>query len=464
MRNLFNTGIWAAEHPLHGSAAGRRVLHLLRVFAFAWKSFWGDELLVRATALAYATILAIVPLLAVAFAFYSAFPGLSGVYEEIRQVIYQYLAPGASEVVVESLDRFIGNIHSGAVAGVGIALLFLAILGFMGAIEYSFNTIWSVRQGRKIIDRIMYYIAIIVVGPLLLGLSLRTMIRSVLRDIPALGIVESSMPAIWNVSTSLVLSVVAITVLYVVIPNTKVHWRAALAGGVLAGILFELAKSGYTFFVTNIMHYSTIYGAVGAIPVFFVWIYLIWLVILFGGEFAFAWQNIDLHCLKLAHRDTSQSFHEWLAASICVVVVRRFDRSEPGPSLEELAEMFSVPPDLLGEIVDKLDGAGIIASTDRGHLPSRDPHTTTLGDVVFAMRHSSPDDEKSKPDSDTVVGDALAALEDETLKRYNGITLEALANADDAELLIRSANDAAQSDSGGTAPPDRVPDISDSAK
>jgi membrane protein len=428
IRAIFGTSIWEMEHPLQKGAIGSKFLHLIRVFSYAWKSFGADELLIRATALAYTTILTIVPLLAVAFSVYAAFPGLNDAYLELRAVIYEYLAAGASESVIESLDRFIANAHSGSIAGVGTAMLFLAVLFLMGAIEYSFNTIWSVRHSRKLIDRIVYYIAIIMVGPLLIGISLRTFVKSIIAEFGVLGFVERSLPAeLWTTSVSLLSSITAITVLYVVIPNTKVYWRAALAGGVLAGLLFEVAKSAYGFYVTNVINYSAIYGAVGAIPVFIIWIYLIWLVVLFGGEFAYAWQNVDTHHLKLAHRDTSQSYQEWLAVSIMVEVTRRFGRDDEGPTLEELATSLRIPHELTESVVDKMATAGLITDSNRGHLPGRDPQLITLADVLGTLRSGSCEEDKFRNLGDPKITEVLEQFESTERERYELVTLSELA-------------------------------------
>ena len=434
-RSTFRSGLWDDGHPLQRSKVGRRLLFLLQVGAFAWKSFVADELILRATALAYATILAIVPLLAVAFSVFAAFPALNDAYETLRTVIYQYLTPTASQTIVDSLDSFIAKIHSGAMAGVGVAFLFIAVIMLLGAIEYSFNRIFSVRKSRKLLDRIVYYVAIIMVGPMLVGLSLRTFVRSIIEGYGYFGLVEHGiLHDIWSASASILTSILAIAVLYVVIPNTKVSWRAALAGGAFAGVLFELAKKGYTFYVTNIINYSAIYGAVGAIPVFIVWIYLIWIVVLFGGEFAYAWQNVDVHKIKLAHSDTSQSYREWLAASICVDAVRRFDGGRVGPSVEDIVDTFAVPQDLAGEILDRLGAAGIIADSVRGHLPARDPRLVTLADVLRALRNGF--DTELRKHGDPVVTTAIDALEENAYEPYRQVSLEELAKAEGIDRLL----------------------------
>ena len=439
-RALFTTPLWQIDHPLQHGVIGSRVLKISRIFAFAWKSFWADELLIRATALAYATILSIVPLLAVAFSLYTAFPGLNDAHMQMRALIYQYLAAGASEAVIDGLDNFIANVHSGAIAGAGLVVLFVIVIFLLGAIEYSFNIIWSVRRSRRLVDRIVYYIAIVIVGPLLIGLSLRTFVNSILKEFAVFGFVERNFGAeMGNTIFALSVSIVAITALYVVVPNTRVRWRAALAGGVVAGIAFEVAKTGYTYYVTNLINYSAIYGAVGAIPVFFVWVYLIWLVVLFGAEFAYAWQNVDVHRLKLAHRDTSQAYREWLAVSMLVEVTRKFVSEEPGPTVQQLALQFSVPEDLAHDLLDRITAAGLIADSARGLLPGREPDLIRLADVVMALRNRSAAEERLQQQGDPAVTAALKNLESKLCNEFGGITVRQLASAKNADEIVPSS-------------------------
>lgn len=430
LRRLFGANLWVADHPLQGSRVGRRVLRLVRISVLAWRSFWADECMLRATALAYTTILSIVPLLAVAFSLFAAFPGLRDSYSELKAIIYHYLAAGASEVVISALDRFINNVHSGAIASIGTGALFITVIFMLSAIENSFNRIWEVRIARRVFDRLVYYLAIVIMGPVFLGISLKTFVTAVLTEFSALHLAEQSeFAALWNIGVPLLASCAACTVLYVTIPNTKVYWSAGIAGGVVGGVLFELAKRAYTLYATRAIAYSAIYGAVGSIPIFLVWIYVIWLVVLFGAEFAYAWQNVEAHRRQRAHRDMTQSYREWLAVSFCVEAVRHFSTGKPGPTAISLRDMFDVPLQLTRELLNRLRSHGILAESDRGYLPARSPEHITLADIVTALRdgwkRENPS-EKDRRSGDPTVSSALAELEHLTREAYGKITLAAL--------------------------------------
>ncbi len=426
---VFKTDLWIADHPLSHGPISRRVLRVVRVVVLAARTFWNDECPLRATALAYSTMLSIVPLMAVAFSLATAFPGLKDAYESAKEFMYQYLAAGANDSIFESLDEFVSNTHSGAIAGLGSTFLLVAVVLLLAAVETAFNKIWDVREHRRVIDRLMYYIAIVIIGPLLLGISLRTIVTSVASELAVYGLVEPrTLNLLQSIGVPLAASIAAFTVLYVVIPNTKVYWSSGLVGGAVAGVLFELAKRAYTIYSTRAIAYSAIYGTMGAIPIFIIWIYVIWFVILFGAELAYAWQNVDAHRRAEVHKDVSQSYREWLAAAVASRAVLTFKRGEPGPTTETIRDGFDVPATLVKDVVDRLVAGGILAQSGRGLLPARDPTTVSLADVVSILRAGNESEGRSRQSGDASVSALLADVESKTSEEYGKTTLDQLAS------------------------------------
>jgi membrane protein len=427
---LLKADLWQKNHPLASGRGGRHLLRGIRVLVLAGRSFLSDECPLRATALAYSTILSIVPLMAVAFSLAAAFPGLQEAYESVKALLYQYLAAGASDLIIQSLDGFIGNIHSGAIAGLGTSVLLLAVILLLAAVETAFNKIWGVTEQRRIIDRLVYYVAIVIIGPLLLGISLKTIVTSVAREFAVFGLVEANtLNMLQSVLVPLSASAAAFTVLYVVIPNKKVFWPAGLAGGILAGILFELAKRAYTLYATRTIAYSAIYGTMAAIPIFLIWIYVIWLIILFGAEVAYAWQNLDAHRRAVRHRDVCQCYREWLAVSITAHAVDAFGRGEAGPTAVSVRDQFDLPGPLAEEAIERLTTSGILTRSDRGCLPARDPQKMTLADIMSALRAGPDADKCSHGHEDSEVSLLLSGLEVKMGVEYGKISLDELASS-----------------------------------
>lgn len=234
-----------------------------------------------AGALSYTTLLALVPLTAVMFAIFSLSPVFESWMAMVQEFIYGNFVPAAGEVVSRYLRQFAAN--AGRLTAWGLLFLVIASLMVMATIERVFNDIWHVPQTRKRLHRYLSYGALLVLGPVLIGISLS--ITSHLVSLPlfsgrspwgGLGVFLLGMMPVIFVWLALLL-------LYTVVPNYPVRPRHALIGSLLATVLFELAKRGFGFFVIHFSAYKTIYGAVAALPVFLIWIYLSWMVILLGA-------------------------------------------------------------------------------------------------------------------------------------------------------------------------------------
>ena len=378
-------GLWEDGHPMQRNKLTRLLLRVWRISVLAWHDFWADDCALRATALAYSTLLSIVPLLALAFSLTLAFPGLGDTRDQLQGFIYRYLGTGADPSVIRVIDGFINNIHSGALAGVGTVSLFVVAILTLTAIEQTFNRIWNVEKARGLLDRFTHYLATVVIGPLLISFSLKTFAFSIFQQIDILNIARQNTLA-RDVLVPFIAAWAAITALYVFMPNRRVKWTSGLAGGFVAAVLFELANRGYRLYALKAITYKTIYGAVGAIPIFLIWIYVVWLVVLLGAEFSYACQFVDIHHRRMLHRSDSQNYREHLALTICAYVVRTFLYGGEAWTVEYASTRFRIPPGMAQAIFRRLANNSIIVSSDKGYVPVRDPETLTAAQVVAAMR------------------------------------------------------------------------------
>ncbi len=235
-----------------------------------------------AGALAFTTVLAIVPLTAVGFAMLSVFPVFELWMAAVQGFVYGNFVPAASDVVSRYLQQFAAN--AGRLTAWGSLFLFVTAVMLIATIEHAFNDIWHVRRQRKLARRFMAYWAVITLGPVLMGLSLS--ITSYVASLPlfaqepvARGIRSAPLavaPIAFEWATFLLL--------YTVVPNCPVRWRHALVGAIVATVLFEIAKRAFSAFVVSFSTYRAIYGAVAALPVFLIWIYLCWVITLLGAQ------------------------------------------------------------------------------------------------------------------------------------------------------------------------------------
>lgn len=234
-----------------------------------------------AGALSYTTLLALVPLTTVAFAVLSVFPVFELWMTAIQEFIYSNFVPSSGEAVKAYLQQFVANADN--LTFWGLMFLVVASLMVMATIERVFNDIWHVPQTRKRLHRYLSYWALLTLGPVFIGLSLT--ITSSLIALPVFsrsaslgglqGFLLGTLPVLFEV--------LMFVLLYTVVPNYRVRLRHALVGSVFAATLFEIAKHIFTVFVVKFSSYKAIYGAIAVLPVFLIWIYLSWTVILLGA-------------------------------------------------------------------------------------------------------------------------------------------------------------------------------------
>ncbi len=235
-----------------------------------------------AGALAFTSSLAVVPLTAVGFAVLSVFPVFESWMAALQAFVISNFVPAAGEAVSSYLQQFAAN--AGKLTVWGLLFLFFTAVTLIATIEHAFNDIWHVRRRRKVGRRLVSYWAIITLGPVLMGLSLS--ITSYLASLTLFGqgATLSGLRPPMLVITPLAFEWTMFVLLYMVVPNCPIRFRHAVAGAIVATVLFELAKHTFGAFVVSFSTYRAIYGAVAALPVFLIWIYVSWVITLFGAE------------------------------------------------------------------------------------------------------------------------------------------------------------------------------------
>jgi len=256
-------------------------LHLLWKFVCqVAQRFEQDRCQRVAGALSYTTMLAIVPLTAVMLAVLSLAPGFSTWMTVIQDFIYSNFVPTAGDVVQKYLTQFAGK--AGRLTAVGLLFLGITAIMLMATIEDALNDIWRVKNTRKLLHRFLAYWALLTLGPILVAVSLT--LTSKLFTLPFLNRAEVTvLHDVLDVVLPLVFEFGATVLLYTVVPNVTVLWRNALAGGLFAAVLLETAKYLFAVSMKTFTSYQVIYGAIAALPIFLVWIYISWVIVLLGA-------------------------------------------------------------------------------------------------------------------------------------------------------------------------------------
>ena len=250
---------------------------LLRVLG---RRFIEDRCMQVASSLTFTTLLALVPIVTVALTVVSAFPVFGSLIEQLHDFVVQNLLPESVDVITTYAQQFSKN--AAHLTAVGVVFLGVTALLLMFTIEGEFNDIWRVSRPRPLLRRVLVYSAVLTIGPLFIGASLS--VTSYLITL-SLGLVDEvpGMQSALLRFVPLVLTSAAFALLYFTMPKCQVLKRDALTGGIAAGAGFEVMKHGFGFYVTHFPTYKVVYGAFAAVPIFLLWIYLSWLIILGGA-------------------------------------------------------------------------------------------------------------------------------------------------------------------------------------
>ena len=251
------------------------------LFRFARRRLREEKLPQVAGSLTFTTTLALVPLLTIVLAIFTTFPIFNAFRASLEGYFVQTVMPkGIANTIINNLTQFASKATRLSAVG-AVALLFTSS-AMMGMVERAFNQIWRVKRTRPLAQRVLMYWALLTLGPLLFGLSLTVTSQlfmatnDLMRTVPFLG-------ALFYTVVSLALTTGAYTLLYVAVPNRFVDWRDAVWGGLVAAIAFEIAKRLFGVFIKQFPNYTIIYGALAALPLFLLWMYVSWLITLVGA-------------------------------------------------------------------------------------------------------------------------------------------------------------------------------------
>ena len=376
------TGLGFAQARLHT---------LVRWAYMVTKGFVADKCPLWASALAFTTALALVPLLAVAFSISKGFGFQNSQY--IRDLLLQVTA-GRAETV-ETIIGYINNTNVSTLGAVGVALLFVTVISLLGNIEKSFNSIWGVRGARSLWRKFSDYLTVTFICPLLIivaisataSLESSTIMQSLLSYSVASAAYVGLLKMLPYISTWL-----ALLFVYTFMPNTRVNIRSGLAGAVVAGSLWQFVQWGYITYQASFRNYNAIYGSFAQVPLFLIWLFISWLIVLLGAEICFAVQNSATYFREQRLGSYSHDDRQRLAALALAILTDTFMHGGPRTSNEDLAHRLDAPVKLVNDVMHMLAGAGIVAKLEHAECDvyglSRPPDKVRMVDVIIALsRH-----------------------------------------------------------------------------
>ncbi len=388
--HFITVDIWRV--PLEELPKSKSILYRqLRIILLAYRGFKEDRVGLRASALTYYTMLSIVPVLALIFGIARGF----GIETLIREQLMKNFE-GQRDVMVWLLDfanRMLEITRGGWVAGIGLLILFWSVIQVLGNIERAFNQIWQVPKSRSYIRKLSDYIAILLFAPLLMILSgsftvvITARINEIVQGNSILGYIGPALIFLIRLAPYVMMWLLFM-LLYLVMPNTRVKFGSALLAGIVAGTLFQVVQWAYVTFQVGVSRYNAIYGSFAAIPLFMIWVHLSWLIVLFGAELSFAYQNVRQYEFEADAENISLTLYRRILLLVMARLVKNFEEGGKPLTSDRLSEELKLPIRLVRRILNELGEAGLIleAVTDdprqRGYLPSLDIHRITVSYVL----------------------------------------------------------------------------------
>ena len=383
--------------------ASRFAITQLKLWSHCAKLLKKNRASQQAAALSYYTIFGIVPLAIVMLLTFQSLPAYKDVGDNVKGLVYEqlhlstieYPDPGNPEqniMLTEYLDKivagFFTNLNKGSITIFGSIIVIWAALALLITIERAFNNIWHVAKGRNLLQRIINYWALLTLGPLLLGLGVYVSTRYA-----SIGQLQKTVLAhIGPAVLSYIVATVSFFFLYFVLPNTKVRAKAAIGGAAVAALVWAFAKWGFGIYVTKFIPYSRVYGVMGLVPLGVLWIYISWVIVLFGLQLTFTTQHLkSLDAAEIAAARKREDYfiaNDFTVINIVREIAAAFQKNQAAVSLEVICSKLDIPAEFGEKILNHLVGSGIIVKVSEpraGFIPATDPANIRLSDIAEAV-------------------------------------------------------------------------------
>ena len=394
--NYITTDIWRIRLRDYPSVQSFLIRHL-RIIILAIRGFLEDRCLLRASALTFYSLLSVGPVVALAFGIAKGF-GMEKLLE--TQIVDRI---PAQEEVLQQITQYahalLANTQGGVIAGIGVVLLIWSVLKVLNHIEMSFNEIWHIKKSRSWKRKISNYLSFIVIAPILLMMYtsipvfISTQITVIAAKITILQKISPLLFAILKLSPY-VLIWGLFTVIYLLIPNTRVNFVSGLLGGIIAGTIFLLVQWAYINFQVGVAKYNPIYGSLAALPLLLIWLNLGWIILLIGAEYSFAHQNVETFEFEPDYSSISLHFKRLLTLRILHLLAKRFAASDPPLSATQISQILKIPSRHVRDTLSELIECGLVSNMqpdryeESAFQPASDINLWTIKYVTNAMERS----------------------------------------------------------------------------
>ncbi len=383
IKNIFND---VTDVESHLSKTWKVIVGFSRFVYNTSVKFVDDYSLHKASALAYTTLLSLVPMVAVSFAVFTAFKTFESFKDKIQQAIFSNLIPTHAEVVWKYISQFSENI--GTLSVVGLATLVVTATSALRTLENCMNDIWKVRKNRTFISRIVIYWSVITLTPILIAVSFY--MSSSIKSLPVLsGILKTPFVSrIFDTILPFFFSWIGFFLIYELMPYTRVELKSAMIGGAVGSVLWEASKHGFSYYVSSMASYSKVYGSLSVLPVFLMWLYITWLIILFGGEVSYFIQNPLKHFISSGRMETEKKMREeaargYTGLKVMLEIARAFKNGEVGVNIKKLEKATKGVEEEIRWAINRFKAKGLVSETEDGrYIPAKPLEDVKFDDVL----------------------------------------------------------------------------------
>jgi membrane protein len=380
--------IWMVELASYPKFASY-LIRQLRIILLAWRGFQKNRISLHASGLTFYSLLSVVPVAALVFGISKGF----GFEERLEKVIRglfenrQDLKAGA-DYIIDFANNMLNGINGGFIAGIGLIVLFWSVMQLLGNIEDSFNAIWEIKKARPFIRKFSDYLSMMLVLPVLFLLSSTVTVYLSDYFTGNTGFLQYIGPVVTFLIKLLpyIIIYLLFTLLYVVMPNTKVNFKYGLYAALISGTFYQIVQWIYIEFQVGVLmsKYGAIYGSFLAVPLFLLWLQLSWLIVLLGAELSFAYQNIEKYEFELGALHIPLDKKRLVTYLILHQIIKGFTLGNQPLSASQISHKLGIPIRLVRDILFDLNESGLIAETntdsprERAFLPAIDINQMTL--------------------------------------------------------------------------------------
>jgi membrane protein len=401
----------------------------LRIIILALRGYDEDRCLLRASSLTFYTLLSIVPVAAMFFGIAKGF----GFDKRLETELFEKF-PGQEEIlnqVINFSHSLLEQTKGGIIAGIGLLVLFWSILKVLGHIEMALNDIWGIKEHRSWGRKFSDYLSIMLISPILVLMSgsvtvfIATQLEHITQRVALLGVFS---PLIFFLLKFIPYALIwtLFTILYVIMPNTKVNFKAGLLGGVVAGTLYQIAQWVYIGFQVGTAKYNAIYGSFAALPLFLMWLQISWWIVLFGAELSFANQNVGTYEYEPDCLAISPGFKKLLTLQVAQLLIRNFADGEKPLTFSQISNRLAMPLRLVHNIIFDLVESGLVseikikADKEFAYQPARDINSLSIKYVLDTLEQTGTDTVPvARTEQYRALSDALKNLSD-AMERASG--------------------------------------------